>query len=124
MMIKIIIIIIIQFSKKQNQTPHHHLLKSQLEIHNHLKVRPTLHETIFLKKDMQIEEKLSFVCIAKEFMKDRGIYKMKQHHVRVKDDIRPCKSVPFDVKFCVKNSLQEFVKFKKPIQEAYEYEHL
>ena len=39
----------------------------------------------------------------------------------MKWDIGPCKSIPPDVRFLMENSLQEFVNYKKVVQEAYEY---
>ena len=75
---------------------------------------------MFLKKDMQMEEKLLFVCIVKKLQKVGGIHRMK-HLARVKRDIGPCKSIPLYVRFRMKKSLQEFVNSKKATQEAYEY---
>ena len=49
---------------------------------------------------------------------------MKKHLVEVKEGIRPCKSIPPDVRFQIENSLQEFVKSKRIAHKAYEYEHL
>ena len=46
---------------------------------------------------------------------------MKQHLVGMKEDIGPCKSIPSNVRFQMKNSLQEFLNSKKVAQEAYEY---
>ena len=48
---------------------------------------------------------------------------MKLYLVGVKGDIRPCKSVPPDVKYRIKNSLQEVVKSKKSAQATYEFEN-
>ena len=63
---------------------------------------------------MQREGKLSFVYIAK----GGGIHRMKKHLVEVKEGIRPCKSIPPDVRFQMENSLQEFVNSKKVAQET------
>ena len=46
---------------------------------------------------------------------------MKQYLTRVKEDIGPYKSVFPNVRFQMENSLQEFVNYKKVVQEAYEY---
>ena len=45
---------------------------------------------------------------------------MKQYFAGVKYDIVSCKSVPPNVRFWMKNSLQKFVNSKKAAQEAYE----
>lgn len=38
-------------------------------------------------------------------------------------NIGPCKSVSLNVRFQMQNALQEFVKFKKAVQEAYDHEN-
>ena len=57
----------------------------------------------------------------KKIAKGGGIHKMKQYLAGVKEDIGPCKSVPLDVRFQMKNYLQKFVNSKKRTQEAYDY---
>ena len=52
---------------ESNLTPS--LVKIQLLIHKQLEVKPTLHVSMFLKKDMQMEGKLLFVCIVKRLQK-------------------------------------------------------
>ena len=71
----------------------------------------TLHEKMFMKKNMQIERKLSWVCIAKKLWKVGGIHRIKLL-VKMRDNIELCKSIFPDVTFQMKNSLQEFVKSK------------
>ena len=64
----------------------------------------------------------TLICLyCKKIAKGGGIHRMKQHLARVKEDIGPCKAVPLDVRFQMKNSLQEFMNSKKATQEAYEY---
>ena len=46
---------------------------------------------------------------------------MKQHLAGMKGDISPCKLVLPDIRFQMKNSLQEFVNSNKATQEAYKY---
>ena len=45
---------------------------------------------------------------------------MKQNLDGVKGDFGPCKSIPYNERFQMENSLQEFVNFNKTTQEAYE----
>ena len=66
---------------------------------------------MFMKKYMQIERKLSWVCIAKKLWKVGGIHRIK-HLVKMRDNIGPCKLIPSYVTFQMKNYLQEFVKSK------------
>ena len=62
----------------------------------------------------------TLICLyCKKIAKGGGIHRMKQHLARVKEDIGSCKSVPFDVRFRMENSLHEFVNSKKATQEAY-----
>ena len=64
----------------------------------------------------------TLICLyCKKIAKGGGIHKMKQHLAGVKGDIGPCKSIPPDVRFQMKNSLQEFLNSKKGTQEAYGY---
>ncbi|RVW33935.1 hypothetical protein CK203_082981 [Vitis vinifera] len=64
----------------------------------------------------------ALICLyCKKVTKGGGIHRMKLHLARVKGDIGPCKSVPPDVRFCMENSLQEFVNAKKATKEADEY---
>ena len=56
---------------KSNLT--HPLVKIQLQIHKQVEARPTLHVSMFLKKDMQMEGKLSFICIVKK-LQNVGVF--------------------------------------------------
>ena len=57
----------------------------------------------------------------KKVVNGGGIHRMKQHLVGMKEDIGLCKSIPSNVRFQMKNSLQKFLNSKKVAQEAYEY---
>ena len=72
---------------------------------------------------MQMKKSFYFLYY-KKVAKGGGIHRMKKHLVEVKEGIRPCKSIPPDVRFQMENSLQEFVKSKRIAHKAYEYEHL
>nr|CAN72291.1 hypothetical protein VITISV_007351 [Vitis vinifera] len=64
----------------------------------------------------------ALICLyCKKITKGGGIHRMKLHLAGMKGDIGPCKSVPPDVRFCMENSLQEFVNAKKATKEADEY---
>ena len=66
----------------------------------------------------------ALTCLyCKKVTKGKGIHRMKLHLAGVKGDIRPCKSVPPDVKYRMENSLQEIVKSKKLAQATYEFEN-
>ena len=56
---------------KSNLT--HPLVKIQLQIHKQVEARPTLHVSMFLKKDMQMEGKLSFICVVKK-LQNVGVF--------------------------------------------------
>ena len=76
-----------------------------MKIHNQLEPRLSLHESLFLKKVIQMKKK-TFICLYyKKVAKGGGIHRMKKHLIGVTEGIRPCKSIPPDVRFQIENSL-------------------
>ena len=63
------------------------------------------------------------MCVLQKVAKGGGIHRIKKHLAGVKGNIGPCKSVPYDVRFRMENSLQELVRSNQRAQEAYEGEN-
>ncbi|RVW83525.1 hypothetical protein CK203_054213 [Vitis vinifera] len=67
----------------------------------------------------------ALICLyCKKITKGGGIHRMKLHLAGVKEDIGPCKLVPPNVRFCMENSLQEFVNAKKATKKQMNIEIL
>ena len=67
-----------------------------------------------VSKDRYANGRKALICLYyKKVAKDGGIHRIKQHFIRVKENISPCKSVSPDVRFQMKKSLKKFVNSNK-----------